>query len=205
MGVTVNVTISPAKSGWIVELYALLYPDFVRLDTGTTDSAGKTSFKPGASSYPMTLKVKVPSGQIKDDVEYHDAESDSFNCYDGDTKNINLTLTPATFPPPSSTEGTALITSIGLPTELRAGEWITGTIATVKNIGGVEDVIRLLITADWLSKSWHSVWMIPVGESRACSFAEGMVAMPNHDAKFTLEGQHFKSGVGYVIDDTKIH
>lgn len=151
------------------------------------------------SSYPMIVS---PGGVVWLDVFFryfkmpdHDWNLTATN-YDG-TSTISRTIFL------SVGEGKALITNINLPTELQAGEWIVGTLR-VENIGVVKDNIRILITADWIPKSWAAQYELEVGQGLTASFVSGMVAMPEIDAHFTLKGQHTENGI-WVTDDTKTH
>ncbi len=95
-GYQINVTLSPAVSGISVQLWWVLggVPALI-IGTENTDSNGQVSFNPGASSYPVYMKVIVPAGQMIGGTEYGGAESGDLACYEGSVFNVSLTLSPA--------------------------------------------------------------------------------------------------------------
>ena len=105
--------------------------------------------------------------------------------------------------PPPEEEGKASITNINLPDELQAGEWITGYI-DVKNIGTIEDNLRILITTEWDNKQYQGSASVPVGYALRIDIPEGLITMPEVDAIITIEGQHLEDG-SWVTDDLKTH
>ncbi len=106
-------------------------------------------------------------------------------------------------PPEEEEEGKASITNINLPDELQIGEWITGYI-DVKNIGTIEDNLRILITTEWDNKQYQGSASVPVGYALRIDIPEGLITMPEVDAIITIEGQHLEDG-SWVTDDLKTH
>lgn len=95
MGYQINVTVSPVVSGIPVQLWWVLgWVPAMIIDTRTTDSNGQVSFNPGASSYPVYMKVIVPAGQMIGGTEYGGDESGDLECYEGSVFNVSLTLSP---------------------------------------------------------------------------------------------------------------
>jgi len=96
IGYQINVTISPSVSGILVQLWWVLggVPALI-IDTKNTDSNGQVSFNPGASSYPVYMRVIVPAGQTIGGTEYDGDDSGDLACYEGSVFNVSLTLSPA--------------------------------------------------------------------------------------------------------------
>ena len=107
-------------------------------------------------------------------------------------------------PPPPTGEGKASIIEVNLPDELEAGDLIIGYFR-IKNIGTVEDDMRILVTTMW-NGSRYSGWnTVPVNSVlRYAIIDTHNIRMPNQDAIIKIEGQHKKDGV-WVTDDTKLH
>jgi len=106
-------------------------------------------------------------------------------------------------PPPPTGEGKASVYEVNLPSDLKAGSSITGTVK-IQNIGAVEDDLRILITTEWDSKKYQASGSVPVNWVLTATIAEGVMVMPDIDAIMTIEAQHLEAGV-WVTDDTRTH
>ncbi len=71
MGVTLNGIVSPAKAGFLVEMWWEIpgYPP-VKGAWETTNPQGRVQFTPSATSWPVTFYLVIPEGQVVDGVEY---------------------------------------------------------------------------------------------------------------------------------------
>ena len=172
----------------------------MKIATESTDVVGKVTFSPGASSYPITLQVRIPTGQVVDGVEYNYAESQEKVCYDGDIWNVTI---PMTSDQPIPKEAKAIIVVLELPDELTEGSPITGLV-TLQNQGDKDDNIRLRITTEWDGMYYYETKFVPARYNFTVSILEGLLTMPNQNAVMTIEGQHMVDGV-WVTDDTKTH
>ena len=107
-------------------------------------------------------------------------------------------------PPPPSGEGKASIIEVNLPDELSAGNQIIGYFR-IKNIGTVEDDMRILVTTMWDGKQYAGWNSVPVNSVlRYAIIDTHNIIMPNQDAVIKIEGQHKENGV-WITDDTKTH
>lgn len=93
MGVTLNGIVTPAKAGFLVEMWweTLGYPA-VKGAWKTTDSQGRVQFKPGASSWPVTFYLVIPAEQTVDGAKYEGYTSKKATLYD--TQEANFYLYP---------------------------------------------------------------------------------------------------------------
>ena len=90
MGVTINVQVNPALSGWLVELYYLYGSEWVFFYDERTNSKGKTVLTAAASSYPISLKVRIPA-QTMGGIEY--AAQEHVKSYgDGDVEYLTFNM-----------------------------------------------------------------------------------------------------------------
>jgi len=90
MGVTLNGIVTPAKAGFLVEMWWGT-PGQVGAQE-TTDSQGRVQFTPGASSWPVTFYLVIPAGQVVDGVEYGGYTSEKATLYD--TQEADFYLYP---------------------------------------------------------------------------------------------------------------
>jgi len=88
MGVTLNGIVTPAKPGFLVEMWWGT-PAQVGVQE-TTNSQGKVQFTPGASSWPVAFFLKIPAGQTVDGVTYGEYTSEPVTLYDTQEADIYL-------------------------------------------------------------------------------------------------------------------
>jgi hypothetical protein len=107
-------------------------------------------------------------------------------------------------------EGKGVITGYTLPSELAAGEWITGQF-TIRNDGG-DDTMALVLKTEWDGKYYGSTFDLVAGKYTIIALNSGVIAMPNQDAVITIYACHAQpggelniGGVAFKIDDTKTH
>jgi len=98
----------------------------------------------------------------------------------------------------------AQIVSINLPSELSAGESISGNIY-VKNVGDSEGVFRLLVTTLWDGKQYLGQGTAGVGETIDFYIPPGLITMPNQDASIRFDAMHQAPDGNFVTDDSKTH
>ena len=94
-------------------------------------------------------------------------------------------------------EGKAVIVNVDLPTELAAGEWITGSI-TLRNDGGA-DTMALVLNTMWDNKLYGAVFDLAAGGSTSVGLEAGIIAMPNQDAVIDIYGCHAEPGGEFTI------
>jgi len=90
MGVILNGIVTPAKPGFLVEMWWGT-PGQVGAQE-TTNSQGKVQFTPGASSWPVAFFLKIPAGQTVDGVTYGEYTSEPVTLYD--TQEADFYLYP---------------------------------------------------------------------------------------------------------------
>jgi len=90
MGVILNGIVTPAKAGFLVEMWWGT-PGQVGAQE-TTDSQGRVQFTPGASSWPVMFYLVIPAGQVVDSVEYGGYTSEKATLYD--TQEADFYLYP---------------------------------------------------------------------------------------------------------------
>lgn len=113
-----------------------------------------------------------------------------------------MTIKLVVVPPPTE-EGKAEIIEMSLPDKLDVGSWITGVVRA-KNIGSVEDDLRILLTTEWNNKQYQGNGSVPVGWALKVTISEGVITMPSIDAVVTVDAQHLEDGV-WITDDTRSH
>ena len=192
------MTLTPPLNLVITELWWVTYN--LKIDSDKTDAVGKVTFKPGASSYPIVLQVRIPENQNINGVIYEGAGSPVFNCYDGTVKNTTIVMTPKY---PTSYQPKAEIVELVLPDELNERDSILGSIK-IKNVGLAKGSLRILLTTEWDNNWYESIEVVPVGDTLTVNLLEGRIVMPSQDAVMTIEAQHLEDGV-WVTDDTKTH
>jgi len=91
MGATLNGIVSPAKTGFLVEMWWAV-PGIPPMKGAwkTTDAQGRVQFRPGASSWPVTFYLVIPSGQTVDGVPYGGYTSEKKTLYDTQTADFYL-------------------------------------------------------------------------------------------------------------------
>ena len=90
MGVILNGIVTPAKAGFLVEMWWGT-PGQVGAQE-TTDAQGRVQFTPGASSWPVTFYLVIPAGQTVDGVKYGGYTSEKKTLYD--TQEADFYLYP---------------------------------------------------------------------------------------------------------------
>lgn len=93
MGVILNGIVSPAKAGFLVEMWWEIpgYPP-IKGAWETTSPQGRVQFTPTSSSWPVTFYLVIPAGQVVDGVEYGGYTSEKATLYD--TQEADLYLYP---------------------------------------------------------------------------------------------------------------
>ena len=90
MAVTINVQVNPALLGWLVELYYLYGSEWVFFYDERTNSKGEAVLTAAASSYPVSLKVRIPA-QTMGGIEY--AAQEHVKSYgDGDVEYLTFNM-----------------------------------------------------------------------------------------------------------------
>jgi len=90
MGVTINVQVNPAMSGWLVELYYLYGSEWFFFYDEKTNSKGEAELTAAATQYPVSLKVRIPS-QTMGGIEYEAQEHEK--SYDnGDIESLTFDM-----------------------------------------------------------------------------------------------------------------
>jgi len=110
MGVTINVQVNPAMSGWLVELYYLYASEWFFFYDKRTDSKGKAALTASSSYYPVSLKVRIPA-QTMGGIPYEAQEhSKSYNNGDVESLTFDMKERQAEIPTPVT-----MLVSIVLP------------------------------------------------------------------------------------------
>lgn len=91
MGVTLNGIVSPAKAGFLVEMWWEIpgYPP-VKGAWETTNHLGRVQFTPSATSWPVTFYLVVPAEQTVDGVTYGGYTSEKVTLYDTQEADFHL-------------------------------------------------------------------------------------------------------------------
>jgi hypothetical protein len=115
MGVTINVQVNPAMSGWLVELYYLYGSEWFFFYDKRTDSKGKVALAAAASYYPVSLKVRIPA-QTMDGIAYKAQEHEkSYNEGDVEALTFDMKQKQVEIPTPiTATVSIVLPIAIGL-------------------------------------------------------------------------------------------
>ena len=112
MGVTINVQVNPAMSGWLVELYYLYGSEWFFFYDMRTDSKGKAVLTAAASSYPVSLKVRIPA-QTMGGIEYA-AQERAKSYGDGDVGYLTFNM--------EGQEGIPTTLTLSAPNSVGVGE-----------------------------------------------------------------------------------
>jgi len=115
MAVTINVKVNPAMSGWLVELYYLYGSEWFFFYDMRTDSNGEAELTAAASSYPVSLKVRIPT-QTMDGITYEAQEHEkSYNDGDVDSLTFDMKTKQVEIPTPlTATVSIVLPIAVGL-------------------------------------------------------------------------------------------
>ena len=98
-GVTINVFLSPAKAGFLVWLQWLSPTGWMDLESGTTDATGKKTWLYYFTSYPQSVRIYLPAGQVIDGVEYEGLTTEPLTLWETQEGDFYLSP-PAVGPPP---------------------------------------------------------------------------------------------------------
>lgn len=163
MGVTIYVQINPALSGWLVELYYLYKSEWFFFYDDTTNYKGKVTLSAAASSYPVSLKVRVPA-QTMGGIYYN--EKEYTNSYDnGDVDYVTFNMegavhTTITIEAPATVELDETFSVTGILYETETGTPITNQVISLSYNGVTIGEALTGIDGDYLMQA-----MIPTSGS----------------------------------------